>query len=104
MHFRDDGALQKTSQTVWSQKTLCLCAIITNLTVFVEIVLLSYDIIISSESGLMKTTTPQQHCVDSADAGFTCDDMKYFGYCDPSAGAGYSLAQIRCPKHCGFCV
>ncbi|XP_060572479.1 uncharacterized protein LOC132730542 [Ruditapes philippinarum] len=58
----------------------------------------------TSSHSLMKTTTPQQHCVDSADAGFTCDDMKYFGYCDPSAGAGYSLAQLRCPKHCGFCV
>lgn len=45
-----------------------------------------------------------QPCVDTSASLLSCADMKSLGYCDPVAGAGYALAQIRCPLTCGFCV
>ncbi|XP_045194357.2 uncharacterized protein LOC123549977 [Mercenaria mercenaria] len=49
------------------------------------------------------TQTTTQPCVDLDDPNFTCVDMMNYGYCNPSAGAGYALAQKRCSKSCGFC-
>ncbi|XP_045194361.1 serine proteinase stubble-like [Mercenaria mercenaria] len=49
------------------------------------------------------TQTRLQPCMDFDDVTFSCADMKFFGYCNPDAGAGYVLAQKRCRKTCGLC-